>query len=127
MLLALLPAGCAEDDAGVGERIFREGVGLEGRVPYRGGPDWLAYAPLGCAACHGNAGEGRVVRAGQISGAAPALTPGALAVRGYDSETLRRAIAEGVDPAGRALGYYMPRWVLNEREMQALLQYLAGL
>lgn len=127
ILLALLLVGCTEGGDALGERIYHEGSGLNGRVPYRAGPAWLAHVRLGCAACHGNAGEGRLVRAGQVAGAAPALTPAVLAARGYTPATLRRAIAEGVDPDGRVLGHYMPRWTLDAHEMKALLQHLSDL
>lgn len=77
--------------------------------------------------CHGVEGQGRVVQAGTLTGAAPALTSDVLKARGYDKQSLRRAIVDGLDPSGRQLSYYMPRWVLSDREMLALQGFLETL
>jgi cytochrome c1 len=122
--LALLSVSCGLDNVALGKRIYQSGEGTKGYLSYQQGPDWLALAKRGCQACHGPAGQGRVVRAGTVTGTAPPLTPDAMVERGYDEITLRRAITEGLDVSGRPMSYYMPRWQLSERELQALLQYL---
>jgi hypothetical protein len=40
------------------------------------------------------------VRAGKVSGSAPPIIAAALSVRGYDQRWLRRALFEGITPAG---------------------------
>ena len=45
----------------------------------------------------------------------------------YTTETLGRALREGIDPAGRLLSPLMPRFVLNDNEVVALSSYLASL
>jgi len=125
--ILLLSAGCGSRERSLGERIYLDGAGTEGRLLYTQGPEWLRLAGVGCVACHGERGEGLVVRASGVTGAAPAVGWKALQRRGYDEMTLRRALAEGVDPQGRELHYYMPRWDLDETELSALLSYLKQL
>ncbi|HOP17801.1 MAG TPA: cytochrome c [Gammaproteobacteria bacterium] len=120
-------AGCGQSELELGERIYLQGRGEGARLDYRQGPTWLARAGQGCAVCHGVEGQGRVVQAGTLTGAAPALTSDVLKARGYDKQSLRRAIVDGLDPSGRQLSYYMPRWVLSDREMLALQGFLETL
>ena len=84
-------SGCGGLDATPGARIFHDGVGERGRLVFDQGPGWLRRGAFGCAVCHGAAGEGRSVRAGQAAGAAPAITAAALVARGYDAAALRTA------------------------------------
>ena len=125
--LAIFAVSCGSDPTALGSRIYLTGQAETGPLNYELGPDWFGLTKLGCQACHGPAGHGQVVRAGAVTGAAPPLTRNALARRGYDEATLRRAIIEGLDVTGRPMSYYMPRWKLSERELQALLGYLAAL
>jgi mono/diheme cytochrome c family protein len=124
---ALTAAGCGPSGSELGRTIYRDGVGLEGRLAYTQGPDWLRFAGSGCAVCHGDRGQGLTVQAGAVVGAAPAITWTALAARGYDEAALRHALTDGVDPHGREFHYYMPRWTLSADEMDALLAYLRAL
>jgi mono/diheme cytochrome c family protein len=124
VLAAAWLAGCGNDTRSLGAQIYLDGVGEHGRLPYTQGPEWLRFASAGCAVCHGQAGQGLVVQAGDVTGAAPPLTRAALAERGYDPAALRRAITEGVDHFGREFHYYMPRWTMSEQELDALLAFL---
>jgi hypothetical protein len=45
----------------------------------------------------------------------------------YTEATLARAIREGIDSEGRPLGYLMPRFVLDDADMAALIGYLKTL
>ena len=45
----------------------------------------------------------------------------------YTEETVRRAIAEGLDPAGKPLEAPMPRWRMPERDLDDLAAYLKTL
>lgn len=45
----------------------------------------------------------------------------------YTDVTLARAIREGIDSDGRTLNFLMPRFILNDQEMTALISYLKDL
>jgi len=45
----------------------------------------------------------------------------------YTDELIKRALIEGVDPAGRLLDRTMPRWQLSDKDFQDLLAYLKTL
>jgi mono/diheme cytochrome c family protein len=122
-----LAAGCEPAGSSLGRQIYVDGAGPEGRITYTQGPDWLRFAGVGCVACHGERGQGMTVQASGVTGVAPPVTWAALAERGYDEATLRRALTEGVDPHGREFQYYMPRWTLSDEEFAALVAYLKTL
>lgn len=124
LALATLTA-CAPQSPG--QRIYLEGRGASGPVSYTQGPDWLRFAGANCAVCHGRRGEGLTVQAGGVTGVAPAVNWATLKERGYDEAALRSALAEGIDPAGREFHYYMPRWQLNEADMDALVEFVRRL
>jgi mono/diheme cytochrome c family protein len=127
LLAALWTTGCGPSGGTLGQRIYHEGIGVEGRVAYTQGPDWLRFSGAGCAVCHGDRGQGMTVQAGSVTGVAPAVTRSALAARGYDETSLRVALTSGVDPHGREFHYYMPRWALSAAELEALVRYLRTL
>lgn len=127
ILLLALTAGCGPGAQSLGERIYVDGTGLDGRLAYSQGPDWLRHAGAGCAVCHGNRGQGMTVQAGGVTGVAPAVDWDSLSARGYDAARLRVALTEGVDPHGREFHYYMPRWVLSDAELDALAAFLRAL
>jgi len=126
-LAIALAAGCQRGGPPLGQRIYDDGVGHNGRIAYTQGPHWLQFAKSGCAVCHGARGQGLTVQASGVTGVAPAVTWAALEERGYDEATLRSALTTGVDPHGREFQYYMPRWELSEAELDALVAHLQAL
>lgn len=126
-LALVLLAGCGPRGERLGQQIYQEGIGASRPLVYTQGPQWLRFVDANCAVCHGLDGLGLAMQAGDVAGAAPAVTWTALALRGYDERSLRRVLAEGRTPDGRELSYYMPRWELSEREISALVLYLQGL
>lgn len=119
--------GCELGEPPLGKRIYVDGIGLDGRVAYTQGPDWLRFAGSGCAVCHGDRGQGLTVQASGVTGVAPAVTWQVLVERGYDEAKLRSALTAGLDPHGRQFHYYMPRWVLSDVELDAVIAYLQSL
>jgi mono/diheme cytochrome c family protein len=126
-LAAALLAACGPSERELGRTIYQDGVGRDGRIAFTQGPDWLRFAGAGCAVCHGDRGQGMTVQAGEVTGAAPAVTWAALAARGYDESSLTRVLVTGIDPHGRELHYYMPRWALSDTDAAALVRYLRAL
>lgn len=88
-----------------------------------GTPGAIDAALLGCAGCHGRAGEGR--REGGTQAAD--IRFGQLAGAGYGPTSFCRAVREGEGPGGRKLARAMPRYDLSEGECQALWDHLRRL
>ena len=129
-----------------GQSLYREGL-LPNGQPLRGerpGSEPIEGKAAACGNCHRRSGfgveEGRIVippingkylfRA-STTDAVQMAHPGAEAAmprrNRYNSETLARAIREGVDPDGRQLDYLMPRFALDDATMSLLIQYLSQL
>src|SRR5437588_583802 len=129
------------------ETLYRHGILPDGR-PLRGerkGGEAVEAQAAACANCHRRSGfgveEGRIVippingkylfRESSTDAAAMAH-PGSEATAPrrrsrYTSETLARAIREGIDPDGRTLDYLMPRFALDDASIQLLIAYLTEL
>lgn len=134
-----------------GERIYFTGYNIDGqRIRYREEPAFargMRMMPsLTCAACHGaDATGGPHVMHMSIMDA-PDIRIAALAAELYHEEgggqqgdlpqdptqiytleDFRRAVVEGVHPDGEPLDLNMPRWLLNERDLRDLYNFLASL
>jgi cytochrome c oxidase subunit 2 len=130
-----------------GEQIYFTGtsrrgtpISSEGRMGMMGmrrGRDHLA-----CVDCHGSDGKGGTVEMMMMSFKAPDIRYRVLASKEhmhqeaeeaqthemehppYTDETLKRAIAAGLDPAGNPLNQYMPRWKILDDDLNDLLAFL---
>ena len=147
-LLAALISGCdmgpghmmghsmvPDHYANNGERIYLTGTSNSGELITReGGNLHMRMMDSGCATCHGSDREGGRVMP-QFWETAPPLTREALfdahdADSGhggherYTNDTLRRAVFQGVDPAGNLLDEDMPHWSMSNRDWEDLLAYL---
>jgi mono/diheme cytochrome c family protein len=141
-ILAVAPGAAAGETAlELGKRIYLSGQlpsgqSLTARVQ---NDTAVAGAQLVCAGCHGRSGLG----AGEGQVFTPAITGNTLyqpvEIRrpqlydtrtlrpAYDDATLARAIRTGIDAAGRPLGAMMPRYALDDADVQALIAYLKSL
>ena len=122
-----------------GERIYYTGVSARtGPLPVSGGPMWLGMQGGGCVACHGVRGRGGVPV--MMGGAIPpdirheALTRAEHREGGesqehppYTDVLIKRALTEGLDPAGRPLDWTMPRWRMPPEDLEDLLAFLKTL
>ncbi|MHB1415312.1 MAG: c-type cytochrome [Chloroflexota bacterium] len=110
---------------------------FEGNVPMRG-----PMMQLACVDCHGSDGHGGRVTMMMASVEAPNITWPALTEAEnqegqpeghemdhppYTVETVKRAITQGVDPAGNQLDPYMPRWSMAPPDLDDLVNYLETL
>lgn len=89
------------------------------------------FATRGCADCHGERGEGRLVMDdGPLAKlVAPNITPAALGARGYDADAIARAIRHGLRADGTPL-VFMPSgdWAeLSDADTAALVAHLRSL
>lgn len=137
-------AGVSQDEAlRLGERIYRQGIlssgekmkaFVKGDIPVEG-------KTFACVSCHLRSGlgsiEGGVVTT-PVNGktlfqplkrfykgyeviSAPLLRPA------YTDESLAEVIEGGISPSGRILNGVMPRYNLNEKDMEILIFYLKNL
>ena len=120
-----------------GERIYYTGINEQGqRIPFEGGPMWLYMHGGGCVSCHGEDGRGGVpvmmgteippdIRYEHLIGEeheeeGEEHPP-------YTDETIKRAITQGLNPAGEPLDYTMPHFRMSEADLNDLLEYLKAL
>ncbi|MBI3077704.1 MAG: c-type cytochrome [Deltaproteobacteria bacterium] len=129
-----------------GERIYYTGVSARtGPIPVSGGPMWMGMRGGGCVGCHGVRARGGVPV--MMGGTIPsdiryqALIQEKHAAREegqehpsstrehppYTDDLIKRAITQGVDPAGRSLDWTMPRWAMAEPDLDDLVAYLKTL
>ena len=133
--------------AALGESIYRLGVGAAGKAvaATREGGMRASAKDAACVNCHRRSGlglkEGRqavippitgryLFASGSASGEDRDLpyVPTMRAERtAYSTESLARAIRQGIDAQGRTLSYLMPRFDLDDAEMAGLVDYLNGL
>lgn len=122
-----------------GEMIYFTGVNARGeRIPFSSGPRWLHMHGGGCTDCHGPNGRGGVPV--MMGTAIPSdiryhhLVEEEEHEHGtsedhpaYSDELIKRAITEGLDPAGHPLDLVMPRWQLSDQDLDDLIAYLKTL
>lgn len=121
-----------------GERIYFTGTSASGSsIVARGASGHMNMHMRvhggGCVTCHGVEREGKRLWP-KFWIKAPALTAEALFAgahgdghgdhANYDAQSLRRAITEGVDPAGKRLDSAMPLWSMSRPDLDDLVAYL---
>jgi ABC-type branched-subunit amino acid transport system substrate-binding protein/cytochrome c553 len=90
---------------------------------------------LPCASCHGEDGAGRSeggvvpsdIRWETLSKAYGVTHESGRSHPAYTESSLKRAITEGVDPAGNPILVAMPRYRMTEFDLSALVAYMRGL
>ena len=124
-----------------GRRMYQEGVLPSGDMMTATimGDISVTGDQVSCGTCHRRSGMGasegqEIVPAVtgpllfnplRLPTSKPPLAP--LLRPAYTDETLKRAIRDGVDPDGNALGPYMPRYPLADEELETLVSYLKAL
>lgn len=143
LLLPWLDAASAPpDEVAVGQAIYRDGVLGDGRPLAGHGAAGVTRTgrEAACVACHRRSGFGiaegplvvRPITAPDLFGGEPVTAPnpriqhqlGQRLRPVYDSDSLARAIRNGVGADGNALASLMPRYQLSDADMAALQAYL---
>lgn len=121
-----------------GKQIYLFGTSASGReitALMGGGSTEVPASALTCVNCHGYDGKGRPeggVLPSDITEAALRKPYGVTHPNGrthppYTDRFLRRAITQGIDPAGNALSPTMPVYRLTQEEVNDLITYLRRL
>ena len=112
-----------------GERIYLSGVGTDGQNISRTAPrvsqGSLMMGGGGCGSCHAANGRGGTIR--MMAGTAikaPDITYDALTKAGFTDATIKKAILDGLDEAGKPLDTAMPRWQMRDADLNATIAYL---
>lgn len=146
-----LIAGLSTEEAlRVGERMYREGVLSSGEAMQAivQGDIPVDSRMFSCMSCHLRSGlgslEGQVVtypidgitlfkpitnawNMRWVSGSRYSKAATGILRSAYNDETLAAAIRGGVNPDGKTLNYTMPRYPLNDRDMEIMVFYLRNL
>ena len=140
LALAGIGAGAAELDARelAGRQIFLKGTSPSGaRITALLGTSGLELSgeAIACGNCHGEDGRGRAE-----GGVVPSSIEWLELVKPYghdhegqrrhgafDEQSLQRAVMQGLDPAGNALGSAMPRYTMSAHDFGSLVAYLKKL
>lgn len=120
-----------------GERIFFTGVNSRGeRISYEGGFGMMmGMTRASCAQCHGSDGQGRRtmmfttpnITYRNLTDPEGMLEPDGERGHTYSDDMIRRAITQGLDAEGEPLDSAMPRWRMNDQDLNDAIDYLKTL
>jgi cytochrome c oxidase subunit II len=122
-----------------GERIYFTGQSETGPqiTSQMQGMHRMQAGRMACVDCHGSDGRGGTVRMMMSSFDAPDIRYSTL-IEGehedahgehppYLNEDIKRAITEGIDPAGEELDWIMPRWEMTDEQLNDVIAYMKTL
>lgn len=133
------PQQSASQFKSVGEQIYYTGIGSNGSpIVFYGGPMWLRMHGGGCASCHGVHGRGGVpvmmgtaiptdIRYKALTGEEKHAHEGKEEEHNYTDALIKRAITQGLEANGEVMDWTMPRWLMSEADLNALIEYLKTL
>lgn len=116
-----------------GEQIYLTGTSMTPPpiTAQMNGMEGMGMGPgrMACVTCHGPDGKGGTVRMMMGSFEAPDIRYATLISEHedhppYTDETIKRAITQGLDPAGQPLDWEMPRWTMSDAQLDDLIAYL---
>ena len=122
----------------IGRRIYHDGIDRAGRpieAKVAGSATPLKGKAMSCANCHGEDGRGRPesgVDPGDVTWTDLTKPYGHLHANNrrhgsYDRANFIRAMRDGTDPGGNVIEPAMPRYALDDADMDALIAYLRRL
>ena len=114
-----------------GERIFFTATSSSGKPIYSQGFTMM-HGSIACVNCHGADGHGGNVHIMMTSFEAPNITWDELTGQHedhapYTEATIKDAITKGLEPNGKELEIYMPRWQMADEDLDDLLSFLKTL
>ncbi len=130
---SITPVPTANASVSNGQRIYNITTSASGEpITYTGGPCMMMSVGLTCATCHGPEGHGGTVHFMRQTFDVPSITWPVLTAPDmdhppYTEETLKRAITQGLDPAGNPLEYPMPRWQMSAQDLNDLVSFIKTL
>ena len=120
-----------------GERIFFTGTNSRGeRISYEGGFSMMmGMMRVSCADCHGSDGQGRRtmmfttpnITYSNLTDPEGMKEPGGERGHTYTDDMIRRAITKGLDAEDEPLDSVMPRWRMDDQDLNDLIEYLKTL
>jgi mono/diheme cytochrome c family protein len=132
----IYPSNVQENFSSNGEMIYHTGYNESGqKIETKYGPHWLYVHGGSCVNCHGTDGKGGFPV--MMGYAVPSDIRYETLISGkhdeeeehppYTNETIKRAIREGIDPAGEPLDLTMPRWKMSDKDLNDTVEYLKTL
>ena len=120
-----------------GQRIYLTATSSSGEAINPEGFTMMMHR-VACADCHGPEGKGGTVYMMMQSFDVPNITWSELTGQEheegghedhppYTEETLKRAITQGLDPAGQPLDEFMPEWQMSEQDLNDLVDFIKTL
>lgn len=116
-----------------GERIYFTAESASGNPIYSEGFVMMHHR-VACADCHGPSGTGGTIFMMHTRFETPNITWEHLTEAEdheehppYTRDTVKKAITEGIDPAGEPLDQYMPRWQMSDQDLDDLVDFLTTL
>lgn len=114
-----------------GQRIFLTATSSSGLSIY--GEGYMMYSRyVSCSNCHGQTGHGGPVYMMMFQFQAPNITWPALTDSKqysppYTTDSLKRAITQGMGSDGSTLSIYMPRWQMSSSDLSDLVSFIQTL
>lgn len=131
LLIALVASCSSTQYKSNGERIYYTATSSSGKPIYSQGFTMM-HGNIACVNCHGADGHGGNVHIMMTSFEAPNITWAVLTGQHedhapYTEATVKDAITKGLEPNGKELEIYMPRWQMANEDLDDLLSFLKTL
>jgi cytochrome c oxidase subunit II len=130
--IVLAVTGCGNSFDSNGQRIYFTATSVSGEAITSSGGPGMMMMRLACVNCHRPGGHGGRINMMMYSVDVPNISWPELTAQDmdhppYTEETLKRAIIQGIDPAGSPLKYPMPRWRMSDNDLNDLVNYIETL
>lgn len=130
-MMGLFALSCSPAFKSNGQRIYYTATSSSGQPIYSQGFTMM-HGSIACVNCHGEDGHGGTVYMMMYRFEAPNITWAVLTGQHedhapYTEATIKDAITKGIEPNGEELKIYMPRWQIEDEDLDDLLSFLKTL